>query len=513
MGQLTEFNEVYERLRASSKDWKRISIVKESLSTIVRDILRYLPSPKAFKYIGSTESGSMTKMGRDIDCLLAFEPYSSDLFRESLMNHGTLENMVFRKSDVVPDIATAFYGGEKIGFIGIEYGKDPLNDLQGDVWLHPSFSRQHLDRTQVRDVVLGKILFHVLGIPKKHFGGGFTIEQLISQYGNFENLLNEFSRSKKIYVDFSTKYRGQSNLLVVTYPFCGLKNLAESFTAEELQVISDYSKRILDSPKLFLEDSVTMFNRNLWSERAKKLGSSEAFSSPDIYLTRKENRIVNKLLRKILPRRILDLGCANGYSTIGMTRGLDSEIIGLDNNSDAIRFAKRFAREKHNTSFVIGNMDSLDFENGYFDVVILKRALENMTSRDSQSRVINEVGRVLKEGGKLYLFDATQDSINKISDLREAYGLPGLTQQNHTYVLSEELLLKIVKDSFYLERIIDKTSTYHFITRILYPLAFRVMGKDMDKLRFDTSLHRISSFLPSLGGLGLYKLYQFRKNE
>ena len=93
--------------------------------------------------------------------------------------------------------------------------------------------------------------------------------------------------------------------MVITYPFCGLDNLSRRLTSEELGKISRYAEIVFNEPMKFFEDVLGKFNRELWSIRYQEMGGSEEYSSPDIFLTRKENRILNRVLKSKRPRKIL----------------------------------------------------------------------------------------------------------------------------------------------------------------------------------------------------------------
>ncbi|MFH1823128.1 MAG: methyltransferase domain-containing protein [archaeon] len=505
-----QFNELYERLKASPKDWEKIRRVKKELSDLLTRAFQEDPSFVEHKYFGSTESGNMLKWERDIDCMVAFLPYDSERFLEGVRRIEGLHDLKIRKSPIVSDIAAGIYNGEKVGIIGLGYGKDATEDLEGDVWNHPEFSKGTLVPEQQREVVLGKIFFKVLGLSKKSIAGGFAVEQLITRYRTFENLLKVLATNQNIRVDFSGKYSGEENSFVISYPYCGLENLAKNFSPEDRAKVAEYASKILDNPQRFLEDAINGFNRYLWQQRAKEIGETKKFGSPDIHLTRKENRILRRELKSTSLRRILDVGCANGYSTLEISAGLDSEVIGIDNNEEVISIANKLGSDNPNVSFRVGTANNLQFEDSSFNAVIMKRTIGNIPSRDQQRKAIRECYRVLKPNGKLYLFDGILEDFERFSRIRRRFGLPEIVQPNHTYVLRKKELEEII-DPFELQRIVDQTGTYQVLTKIVYPFFHKFFGGNLNKLKFDTSFHNFAANLPSFDKRSLSRLYIYIK--
>src|SRR3989344_1856120 len=90
-------------------------------------------------------------------------------------------------------------------------------------------------------------------------------------------------------------------------------------------------------------------------------------------------------------QKILDIGCGIGYFEQELS-GLD--ITGLDNSKEMLRQAQRRSDKK----FVIGNAESLGFNNSSFDAVFYVATLDFVTD---YQRAIQEAWRVTKPNGKL----------------------------------------------------------------------------------------------------------------
>lgn len=103
---------------------------------------------------------------------------------------------------------------------------------------------------------------------------------------------------------------------------------------------------------------------------------------------------------------ILDIGCHNGRLLFTLATFLGNcELHGVDLNAKQIH--KNQKRNKYeNVHFHCSNADDLPFENDYFDMVTCTNALHHFPQR---VRSLDEMYRVLKTNGELYLLEAVRD--------------------------------------------------------------------------------------------------------
>jgi ubiquinone/menaquinone biosynthesis C-methylase UbiE len=92
--------------------------------------------------------------------------------------------------------------------------------------------------------------------------------------------------------------------------------------------------------------------------------------------------------------KLLDLACGDGldleyYKTLG------AEVFGLDASDDLVKIANQ---KNPGTDIVVGLFEKIPFEDGYFDIVLSKYAIQ---TSENMNPVFSEIHRVLKPGGTM----------------------------------------------------------------------------------------------------------------
>ena len=100
------------------------------------------------------------------------------------------------------------------------------------------------------------------------------------------------------------------------------------------------------------------------------------------------------------PRRILDMGCTVGHSTVPFKELFpDAEVWGIDVGAPVVRYAHARAKALgHDVNFAQMNAEETRFEDGYFDLVV-SHILLHETSGKAMPRIFNECHRLLSPGG------------------------------------------------------------------------------------------------------------------
>lgn len=109
---------------------------------------------------------------------------------------------------------------------------------------------------------------------------------------------------------------------------------------------------------------------------------------------------IKRKLKDFRPRRILDMGCTVGHSTLPYKELFpDAEVWGIDVGAPLIRYAHaRAAAKGLEVNFAQMNAETTEFESGYFDLVV-SHILLHETSGKAMPRIFNECHRLLRPGG------------------------------------------------------------------------------------------------------------------
>lgn len=104
---------------------------------------------------------------------------------------------------------------------------------------------------------------------------------------------------------------------------------------------------------------------------------------------------------------ILDVGCGPGLLTKEFAlRSRKFFVTGIDISRVAIRMAKKNCAGLPNTSFFVGNANSMPFLSNSFDVVVCKDTLHHF---NNSKIAIREMVRVAKKDGIVYVQDLRRD--------------------------------------------------------------------------------------------------------
>jgi ubiquinone/menaquinone biosynthesis C-methylase UbiE len=125
---------------------------------------------------------------------------------------------------------------------------------------------------------------------------------------------------------------------------------------------------------------------------------------------------------------VLEVGCGTGTLTLKAQEraGRSGDVHGIDVAPEMIEVARRKnARARKDVTFQEGHIDQIPFPDGKFDVALCSFMIFHM-DEDTRQRGIEELFRVLKEGGRLLIVDLL--SQDNLSALERAMGGAGFTE-------------------------------------------------------------------------------------
>ncbi|MBE8986406.1 class I SAM-dependent methyltransferase [Nostoc sp. LEGE 12450] len=128
---------------------------------------------------------------------------------------------------------------------------------------------------------------------------------------------------------------------------------------------------------------------------------------------------------KVKPRRILDLGCGTGSTTLMLKRAFpEAEVIGLDLSPYMLVRAEDKAR---NAGLEIvwrhGNAEKTSFRDATFDLVTAS-LLFHETPNEVSLAILQESFRLLVTGGQVLILDGNQKTLRQLEWLNDVFEEP-----------------------------------------------------------------------------------------
>jgi ubiquinone/menaquinone biosynthesis C-methylase UbiE len=251
-----------------------------------------------------------------------------------------------------------------------------------------------------------------------------------------------------------------------------------------------------------------------WNRQAHEHGQSPAASWSDYRVIEMEIAEISKHLKD--GDRILDVGCANGYSSVQFASARRIILRGLDYIPKMIEEARnRLNGMKHRLAgtveFDVGDITQLNEPSNFYDKVVVVRVLINLDHWERQLSGLRECVRVLKPGGLLLLSEATLQGWSRLNALRAEWGLEDIPMPPFNQYVDQDQVIAAIHSEADLLELSNFASTYYVGTRVLKPLLAKATHAPVSVADPSAEWNRLFSQLPASGDYGTQKLFVFRK--
>jgi len=253
--------------------------------------------------------------------------------------------------------------------------------------------------------------------------------------------------------------------------------------------------------------------RAFWTEQADRHHQSATASWSD-------RRVIELEIKEIVKRiadgdRVLDVGCANGYSTVQLAAARRVDVTGVDYIPEMIREARaRLGADPalaDRVRFDVGDITRLTQPDAAFDKVVVIRVLINLGAWDYQRDALSEALRTVTPGGLLLLSEATIQGWQRLNQFRREWELPDIAMPAFNQYLDEDRLLEAAASRADLVEAVHFSSTYYAMTRVIKPLLIQALGRPIDVADPEMEWNRWCAQLPAWGDYGVQRLFVFRK--
>ncbi len=254
--------------------------------------------------------------------------------------------------------------------------------------------------------------------------------------------------------------------------------------------------------------------RKYWTDQAIEHGDTSSASWSD-------HRVMDLEIPEIINYlddgdTVIDIGCANGYSTIQFACQKRINISGIDLIPEMIETAK--LRKKQfsekilgKAEFNIGDILSLKVDSGQYDKVIVTRVIINLNNWENQKKALRNCMELVKPGGLLLISEATIQGWQNLNKFRAEWGLKKIEMPTFNFYLDEDKVIETVSQALKFIELKNFSSTYYVGTRVIKPLLNAALGNRIDVSAPDMEWNRWFSQLPAWGDYGTQKLFVFKK--
>jgi len=243
-----------------------------------------------------------------------------------------------------------------------------------------------------------------------------------------------------------------------------------------------------------------------WNERA---GLGTTAGSNDFVIKEIETRA---LLERIPEQsHIADLGCGNGETLIRLAQERGCTGVGVDFATDMVELARTNAAKAglgDRLRFLPGRLPDLPDDLGQCDCILTQRCLINLDGAEQQHAAFIRIMDHVTPGGFYFMVESFLQGLAATNGLRQLFALPPIEVPWHNRFLDETIIEGWADARARLGDRIPITSTYHFLSRVVYAAVATQRGEEM---RYDSDINMLALKLPIIGDFGPVRLWIWQR--
>ena len=168
---------------------------------------------------------------------------------------------------------------------------------------------------------------------------------------------------------------------------------------------------------------------------------------------------------------VLDVGCGNGETLLQLALEKGCSGVGIDFSEKMIESANasnKAAGCSDRVSFQVGSVPALPADLGEFEYAISERCLINLDSEASQHQAFLNIMSHVKPGGRYLMVESSIQGLERTNELRVGLDLERMDPPWHNVFIDEQAVPGWATNDFLLEKVVPFSSTYHFLSRVVY---------------------------------------------
>ncbi len=209
--------------------------------------------------------------------------------------------------------------------------------------------------------------------------------------------------------------------------------------------------------------------KRYWDNKAEQLRTAPSATMKDIILRSLEIEAIAS--RLILDDSLLDVGCGNAFGSVLFAEKC-RRVLAVDFSDKMISMAQQAISENGRGDIQAEVADVLTVGSRYpgmFSAVSSVRCLINLPEEEQQYSAIEQLGQVLRPGGRLFLAEGVAEHWEALNALRRQAGLPAMRLNWHNRLFRKVQLEETLQRFFTIQEIVD-FGEYYFLSRIVHPL-------------------------------------------